>query len=1148
MKKIRQILAMFLTMLMMICFVDIVALADGMPDADIEIEGTETLETDTGNMDVYDAASADEHIDGSMSDTEQTIDDVPESDGTDAVDSELVNEEIGSVLESDSTDMSDVLDAGSSVSDGDAAADEAPSDTAHDAGTDESELPDDVPDEVQVFLDAVDAIPEITPENLPEASGYIYGGVSEKYAALLETEHGDREDVQAAMAKYAAAIEAIDGMMGMLSDTYAEEPLPYEHSKGITKSAFEGAYNLGQSSIQKGIVKLNGKDEYDSGTPNVLPTGSWEGSVNVTGYNWVHIYNTNPDVAAASYSCEGGKLTIKFSPGTSSGTTRISVSVDAQYMDYNLGDMNLNLDFDYAVTNDAGTASGSKQYGTITRSVIYDLSTGKATWGKDPYDNRYGERTDCLASLIFDFKDGFGYWYSFYPTKATSISLSNYDSSIAAVEAYGFTTTKSWSDRDDADNIVQAGTGFKVTGLKPGETVVDITTEYDVQNIRWDDAGTTWSVDDNLAVVTKLYIKVIGETANVSYDLTYDANGGMFGSGDVAVDVVTKEQSRPEFTVSSQVPSLDGYDFLGWADEDDTTEAEYAAGSTIVLTDDVPSRTIYAVWKPSDMPGKALSITKTASVQSLMVGDEVTYTIDVYNPNNKAVCADITDVLDERLEPVWDDEFEMWVINNGGIYDEATRTITWTDEEIPANGNIYVFFIARIKGTGEIPNVADVTWSGGSGGDAVIITASRAPAECTIYHEYYENGKRAGSIKGETISGLDGDMVPVSGLKKAPIYEGSMYGYTRANIGIKADNPYGYIVGDEVMSVELSHSEDKIIVLRYDRQTATEWSVKREYYAGGVLIATAADIPQEGTTGDTVDVSRLGTEHLEWNSHDVYGMSRMFTYSGIDREAMVLDEDPAKNVATLRYDADLYCVRYTDGADGRIFGDETHGSLWEGDGTPLDSSNRGRPMEEGDIVTKADGTKATFTDWSPSVNPTVSSEDDPDGDLEIVYTATWKAHVHEYETVKEPDCIHDGLERCGCGDEQPIAALGHDFDGVEWQDDTDTGEHTEGCGSVIHVRDCRRCHGSLDGGTETSIHRFLDWVRVKEPTCTEDGLDRRECMDCSHEEMRPVEMFGLMYLLHNQRTNGRALFMKVRSLSDFLCPYAMTRQIRTHFR
>ena len=342
MKKMRQILAMFLTMLMMMCSVDIIALADGMPDTDIQTEGTEAPETDAGNMDVYDAAPADEHVDSSMSDTGQTIDDVPESDGTDAIDSEPVNEETGSLLESDNTDTSDILDAGSSVSDGDAAADVVLSDTMHDAGTDENDLPDDAPDEVQAFLDAVEAIPEITPENLPEASGCIYGEVSEKYAALSETEHGDWEDVQTAMAKYAAAIEAIDGMMGMLSDTYAEEPLPYEHSKGVTKSAFEGAYNLGQSSIQKGIVKLNGKDEYDSGTPNVLPTGSWEGSVNVTGYNWVHIYNTNPDVAAASYSCEGGKLTIKFSPGTSSGTTRISVSVDAQYMDYSLGDMNLN--------------------------------------------------------------------------------------------------------------------------------------------------------------------------------------------------------------------------------------------------------------------------------------------------------------------------------------------------------------------------------------------------------------------------------------------------------------------------------------------------------------------------------------------------------------------------------------------------------------------------------------------------------------------------------------------------------------------------------------------------------------------------------------------------------------------------------------
>lgn len=78
---------------------------------------------------------------------------------------------------------------------------------------------EDVPDIVKTFLDAVDAIPEITPENVLEASEYVYGEVSETYEALLGTEYETRADVQAAVPKYGAAIKKIDGMRGMSGST-----------------------------------------------------------------------------------------------------------------------------------------------------------------------------------------------------------------------------------------------------------------------------------------------------------------------------------------------------------------------------------------------------------------------------------------------------------------------------------------------------------------------------------------------------------------------------------------------------------------------------------------------------------------------------------------------------------------------------------------------------------------------------------------------------------------------------------------------------------------------------------------------------------------------------------------------------------------
>ncbi len=78
-----------------------------------------------------------------------------------------------------------------------------------------------IPDEVQAFLDAVAAIPEITPENAEEVAEYVYGEVSEYYEALLGTEYEDREDVQEAVEVYAAAVEAVDAVLDMESNDFA---------------------------------------------------------------------------------------------------------------------------------------------------------------------------------------------------------------------------------------------------------------------------------------------------------------------------------------------------------------------------------------------------------------------------------------------------------------------------------------------------------------------------------------------------------------------------------------------------------------------------------------------------------------------------------------------------------------------------------------------------------------------------------------------------------------------------------------------------------------------------------------------------------------------------------------------------------------
>ena len=70
------------------------------------------------------------------------------------------------------------------------------------------------------------------------------------------------------------------------------------------------------------------------------------------------------------------------------------------------------------------------------------------------------------------------------------------------------------------------------------------------------------------------------------YTLTYDANGGS-GAPSTVSDITST-------TISSTIPTRNGYDFLGWSTSSSATSASYVAGNSISLSSNI---TLYAVWK-----------------------------------------------------------------------------------------------------------------------------------------------------------------------------------------------------------------------------------------------------------------------------------------------------------------------------------------------------------------------------------------------------------------------------------------------------------------------------------------------------------------------------------------------------------------------
>lgn len=103
-------------------------------------------------------------------------------------------------------------------------------------------------------------------------------------------------------------------------------------------------------------------------------------------------------------------------------------------------------------------------------------------------------------------------------------------------------------------------------------------------------AGSTFVIQTN----TTLYAVWEKQAVPVTYTLKYDAG---LGTGAPEAESADSDTGSAAFTISSTVPSRDGYTFLGWADTEDASAVTYMAGDELTLQADAPEKTVYAVWQ-----------------------------------------------------------------------------------------------------------------------------------------------------------------------------------------------------------------------------------------------------------------------------------------------------------------------------------------------------------------------------------------------------------------------------------------------------------------------------------------------------------------------------------------------------------------------
>ncbi len=168
-----------------------------------------------------------------------------------------------------------------------------------------------------------------------------------------------------------------------------------------------------------------------------------------------------------------------------------------------------------------------------------------------------------------------------------------------------------------------------------------------------------------------------------------------------------------------------------------------------------------------------------------------------------------------------------------------------------------------------------------------------------------------------------------------------------------------------ILEAELKEDGSTTLKLYFALKWKISYTVKRWY--GDKCVETLGD--REGNLGTMVYA-------LEMDKEGCFSGDKYYLDETDERNSkgLLLTSNEENNVLNLYYKK-YYTVKYTDGAEGEAFSDESHGKLRAGDKTPAFT---GTPKREG----------YTFTGWAPTFNSVVSVADD-DGDGVITYTATW---------------------------------------------------------------------------------------------------------------------------------------------------------------
>ena len=122
-----------------------------------------------------------------------------------------------------------------------------------------------------------------------------------------------------------------------------------------------------------------------------------------------------------------------------------------------------------------------------------------------------------------------------------------------------------------------------------------------VDYISWAGSGSNQRSEGASALLANgkntAYYYFKGAPVLLTFTLNYDANGGNGAPASQTYKATSQYEKSYTFTISSQTPTREGYNFLGWNTEKNAATASKQPGNTIDVNNNNNPTTLYAVWE-----------------------------------------------------------------------------------------------------------------------------------------------------------------------------------------------------------------------------------------------------------------------------------------------------------------------------------------------------------------------------------------------------------------------------------------------------------------------------------------------------------------------------------------------------------------------